>query len=59
MKPVKSRRTRKLRTSRRTRKRQHGGKFMGKGSFGAVYAEPRFPCEGESYEDVLGKKGSL
>lgn len=28
---------------------------MGIGSFGYVYAEPRFPCEGETYEDVVGK----
>lgn len=53
------RKTRKSRKSHITRtpfhKRQKGGVVMGVGSYGAVYADPRFPCEGETYEDVVGK----
>lgn len=51
-----TRRRRRTRTRNGQRQRQTGGKFMGKGAFGAVYADPRFPCQGESYEDVVGKK---
>lgn len=31
-----------------------GGKFLGKGTFGAVYSEPRLLCKNEKIEDIMG-----
>ena len=34
------------------RKKYHGGRLLGKGSYGSVYTEPRLPCEKEKFSDI-------
>jgi len=34
------------------KKNYHGGRLLGKGSYGSVYTEPRLPCEKEKFADI-------
>ena len=44
--------SKRSKTHRRTRKSHYGGKVMGRGAFGTVFAEPRIPCERENADEV-------
>ena len=40
--------TKKMRTNK-------GGEYLGKGTYGSVYGNPRLPCQDEKYEDIEDK----